>query len=80
MFVLVGGGEDFYAVEAVEGFADEGALGMPECFFGGFSTVGIDGFGEALGQVGEEVRVRGGGGRGEVALDAAQGFGSGVVL
>ena len=65
---------------AVAGFADKGALGVAECFFGGFGAVGVDGFGEALGKAGEEVGVCGGGGVGEVVFNAMQCFGGGVVL
>ena len=57
VFVLVGGGEDFEVVQAVAGFADEGALGVAEGFFTGFGAVGVDGVGPAAGDAGEEVGV-----------------------
>ncbi len=71
---MVGGGEDFEVMEAVAGFADEGALGVVEGFFGGFGAVGVDGVGPAAGDAGEEVGVGGGCGVGEVVFDPGEGF------
>ncbi len=77
---MVGGGEDFQAVEAVAGFADERALGVAEGFFGGFGAVGVEGVCPAAGDAGEEVGVCGGRCAGEVVFDPVQGFDGGVVL
>ena len=68
------GGEDFEVVEAVFGFAEEGALGVAEFFFGGFGAVRVQGIGPATGETGEEVGVVLFRDLGEVLLEGGEGF------
>ena len=68
MFELVRGGEDFQVLQAVPGFAEEGALELAEQFLGGFGAVLVQRLGPAAADPGQEVGVVLGRGAGQGVL------------
>ena len=75
VFELVRGGEDFQVLQAVPGFAEEGALELAEQFLGGFGAVLVQRLGPAAADPGQEVGVVLGRGAGQGVLHRRRGLG-----
>ncbi|GIU54989.1 hypothetical protein NicSoilC12_07380 [Arthrobacter sp. NicSoilC12] len=79
MFELVRDGEDFQVLQAVPGFAEEGALELAELFLGGLGAVLVQRLGPAAGDPGQEVGVVLGRGAGQGVLHRRRGLGVAAV-